>query len=351
MEKTERIINVGIAGFGKAATVFHVPLLKNNPRFTVKKIFERSTNYSKTICPESITVRSFQDILCDDIDLVVLCTPNHLHYEMAKQALLANKHVVVEKPFVVKSAEASELDALAKKKGLVLSIFHNRRWDGGFLTIKKLMQCGLLGKTVDYEAHFDRYTPFKHSSAWKESNSPGTGVLYDLGVHLLDQVVQLFGMPQEVYADLRIERENTVIVDNCHVALYYPDKKAVLSSSKLVREQGPHIAIHGTQGSYVKFGWDPQENQLMAGCLPADKEYGLESREAWGILNTEIAGAPLRCAVETERGNYTIYYTNIYNAIIKGAGLMVTPEQARDVLRIIEAAIESNEKKSRITLR
>lgn len=346
----ERIINVGLAGFGKSAKVFHIPLLKANSRFAVKAVFERSSGMAGLLCPQAAIVRNFQDLLACDIDLVVICTPNRFHYEMTKEAILANRNVVVEKPFAIKAAEALELCKLAKQKNVVLSVFQNRRWDGDFLTAKKIIQSGVLGKIVNYEAHYDRYSVFRHPVAWKEADIPGSGVLYDLGVHIADQAVQLFGMPVEVYADLRIQRENTVIIDYCHLELYYPDKKAILSMSKIVREQGPRIAVHGGLGSYVKYGIDPQEEALLDGGAPGGPSWGAEPREAWGILNTEIAGTALRCAVETERGNYPAYYHNIYDAISGGAELLVTPEQAYDVLRIIEAAIKSSETGSRVSL-
>jgi predicted dehydrogenase len=171
-----------------------------------------------------------------------------------------------------------------------------------------------------------------------------------LGVHIADQAVQLFGMPLEVYADLCIQRENSLITDYCHVELYYSGKKAILCAGKLVREEGPRIAVHGSLGSYVKYGLDPQEAALQAGSLPVGPSWGAEPRQDWGILNTEIAGTALRCAVETERGNYPAYYSNIYDAILGRAELLVTPAQACDVLRIIEAAIQSSQTGSRVRL-
>jgi predicted dehydrogenase len=345
-----KIINVGIAGFGRSARVFHIPLLKTNKHFAIRAVLERSSDTAKRLCPEAVIVRNFQDMLSQDIDLIVICTPNGFHYEMAKEALLANKNVVVEKPFTINSCEAWELCELAKEKNVVLSVFQNRRWDGDFLTAKKIIQNGLLGKIVNYEAHYDRYAVSRNPVQWKEADVPGSGVLYDLGIHIADQAVMLFGMPGEVYADLSIQRENSLIVDYCYLALYYPTMKVALSMSKIVREQGPRIAVHGTLGSYVKYGLDPQEAALQSGATPAAPFWGTETRESWGILNTEINGAALRCAVETERGDYPAYYQNIYEAILGQAELLVTPEQAWNVLRIVEAAMKSQETRRRVSI-
>jgi predicted dehydrogenase len=348
MDKT---IRTAIAGSGKSARAFHIPLLKANPHFVIAKIFERTTDRMKTLCPDTLIVRNFEELLSDDIDLVLICTPNSSHYGLAKTALLAGKNVVVEKPFTVSSEEATELCGLAKKQKVLLSVYQNRRWDGDFRTAKKIIAAGLLGRVVDNEMHYDRYTVAKNPTPWKESGDPGTGVLYDLGVHIADQALNLFGMPAEVYADLRIQRENSLIVDNCFLSLSYTNGlRVVLRASQMAREPGPRLTVHGNLGSYVKYGIDLQEERLLAGELPVGAAWGREDREHWGILNTEISGCPIRCAVETERGDYPAYYRNIYEAITGQSPLLVTPEQARDVLLILEAAMKSSQTKNRVAV-
>jgi len=269
---------------------------------------------------------------------------------MAKQALEAGKNVIVEKPLCIYPEEAEELIQTAEEKGVLLSVYQNRRWDGGFLTAKKLIEEGRLGEVVDYEAHFDRFVKGKSAKEWKETGEAGVGVLYDLGVHIIDQAVCLFGMPKEVYADIRSQREETLGDDNFQVYLYYDKMKAVLSASQLVKEVGPHIVVHGTKGSFVKYGMDVQEEKLKAGELPVGDDWGKDEEENWGILNTEADDVNYRGRIETERGNYHKFYDNIYGVLTGERELEVKPEQAKDVLRILKAAKESVEKGRRIKL-
>lgn len=346
----ERIINVGIAGFGMSGQIFQAPFLYTDKRYAIKKVFERKTSLSKERYPFVEIVRTFEELLTDDIDLIIISTPNSMHYSMAKQAMLAGKNVVVEKPLSITSKEAEELIKISKQQNVLLSVYQNRRWDGDFLTVKKVIQEGSLGTVVDYEAHFDRYATGKGSKAWKNTGEIGVGVLYDLGVHLIDQAVDLFGMPESVYADLRIQREESSSEDNIQVYLYYPDRKAVLSASQLVKEKGPHFMIHGTKGSFIKYGMDAQEEKLKVGEIPDSGDWGVDKEENWGILNTCINGEDARNKIRTEIGDYHNYYDNIYKVLTENAELAVKPEQAKDVIRILEAAMESNEKGCKIIL-
>jgi predicted dehydrogenase len=346
----DKKINVGIAGFGMSGQIFQAAFLHTNNHFNIKKVFERKSSKSKELYPYVNVVRTFEELLTEDIDLVIISTPNKLHYSMTKQALEAGKNVIVEKPLCIYPQEAEELIQIAKEKEVLLSIYQNRRWDGGFLTAKRLIDEGKLGEVVDYEAHFDRFVKGASAKEWKETGEVGVGVLYDLGVHLIDQAVCLFGMPGEVYADIRSQREETLGDDNFQVYLYYDKMKAVLSASQLVKEAGPHIAVHGTKGSYVKYGMDVQEEQLKAGELPVGDDWGKDREENWGILNTEADGVNYRERIETETGNYHKFYDNIYGVLADKEELAVKPEQAKDVLRIIRAAVESAEKGRRIKL-
>ncbi|MBC7475958.1 MAG: Gfo/Idh/MocA family oxidoreductase, partial [Candidatus Sericytochromatia bacterium] len=252
-------IKVGIVGFGMSAQVFHVPFLEANNHFKITKILERNSEKSRLLYPNIDVVKSLDQLVLDEqIDLIVVTTPNLSHYEIVKRSLLNNKHVIVEKPFTVNVQQADELIEIAQKKKLVLSVYHNRRFDGGFLTLKKVIEDDLIGQVVEYEAHFDRFRNYIKDS-WREAEEKGSGIVYDLGSHLIDQALYLFGLPKTVWADIRIQRENAKTADNFEIILGYEKLKVTLKASMLVREQSPHLAIHGTKGSYVKYGLDPQE--------------------------------------------------------------------------------------------
>lgn len=343
---TEAIINVGIAAFGMSGKIFHAPFLNADKRFNLKKVFERTTNKAKEEYPSIQTVRSFEELLEDDINLVIICTPNTLHYSMAKQALEAGKNVIVEKPICVTSVQALELTTIAKDKNLVFTAFQNRRFDGDFLTVKRLIKEGLLGKVVDYEAHYDRYVQTPSSKEWKSKGGDGVNILYDLGVHLIDQAYSIFGKPQEVYSDFRKQLAFTPDFDNFEVILYYKDKKAVLKASQVVANPGPHFVVHGTKGSFIKYGMDPQEENLVKGLRPP-MEIGVDIKENYGTLVTIENGKKHQEQVETTVGNYGEFYSNVYDTIVNNRKLVVKPEQAVDVLKIIEAAIKSNKSKQR----
>jgi predicted dehydrogenase len=331
--------------------VFHAPLLTSHPGFKLTKVMERSSQRSKGRYPEVTVVTKFEDLLSDSsIDLIIVNTPNGLHFEQASQALNAGKHVVVEKPFTVTAKEAKDLIELAKHKKLLLSVFQNRRWDGDFLTIRKVVENNLLGKLVEYEAHYDRFRNYIEANTWKEESGPGSGILYNLGSHMIDQAYVLFGKPKSVTADIRIQRPGGKIDDSYDIRLNYEQIRVVLKSSYLVREPGPRYSLHGTTGSFHKYGLDPQEDALKAGKLPTEKDWGVEAKEFWGQINTEMNGLHITGHIETEPGAYLNFYENIYQAITQGTSLAVKPEEALDVIQIIEAALESNRLHTTITL-
>src|SRR5690606_11210199 len=273
---------------------------------------------------------------------ILITTPNHLHHELAKKALKAGKHVVVEKPFTPSVEEADELIELASKKKLILSVNHNRRWDSDFLTVKKIIEGKKLGEIVDYEAHFDRFRN-EVPNGWKEDKeNAGSGILYDLGSHLIDQALTLFGPPSEIYADLRKQRKDAEVPDNFEVLLYYPNMKATLKASALVKAKGPTYSVHGTKGSFVKYGIDSQEEMLKSGLKPnGNWGWGQESQEIWGKLDVLEESS----TVESETGDYRKFYENIYEAISNNAELEVKPQQARDVIKVIELSIKSSNEK------
>lgn len=344
-------IRVGLAGFGMSGQVFHAPFLAADDRYELKRVYERSTERASEAYPGVEVVHSFEDLLADDIDLVVITTPNALHVPMARQALEAGKNVVVEKPVAATSAEAMELSQLAREKGRVLTVYQNRRLDGDFRTVERIIQGGSLGEVVDYECHFDRFVQGFSKKPWKRDGGPGVDILYDLGIHILDQAYVLFGMPDEVYADMRQERPESSGVDNFEIILYYPDKKVILSATQIAAQPGPHYMVHGRRGSFLKSGFDPQEHALQNGGRPGEPGFGADSEEQYGTLTTvSEEGVVSSQPVQTETGNYGEFYDNLYQTLTEGAPLMVPPEQAVDVLRILEAAQQSNRDGRRISL-
>ena len=342
-------IKVAMAGFGKGGSIYNAPIISNIEGFEITKILTTSPENIKTAkqdFPKAEVVSDYNKILQDpEIDLVVITTPNHLHKEFAEKALKAGKNVVVEKPFTPSVKEASGLIELANSQNKILSVHHNRRFDSDFLTIQKLLNQKKLGELVSFTSHFDRFRN-EVKDGWKEQKeNPGSGILYDLGSHLIDQALVLFGLPTEVFADIGIQRKNAKVPDYFELLLFYPSLKVSLNAGMLVKEQGPRFSIHGSKGSFIKYGDDPQEEQLKNGQKPNDNsDWGLESKKIWGTLNTNEETSIL----ESERGDYRILYQNIHNAITKNEKLLVKPEQARDVIKVIELAIQSNAEKRRV---
>ena len=344
-----KYIKIGLVGYGKGGRIYNAPIIDSVEGFKITKIMTTdplNIAAAREDFPDAEIVSKIVDITSDpSIELVVITTPNHLHKKLAKKALAAGKHVVVEKPFTPTAKEADELISLAKKKNLILSVNHNRRWDSDFLTVQKLLAEKKLGEIVDYEAHFDRFRA-EVPGGWKEDKkNPGSGILYDLGSHLIDQALVLFGNPKEVFADLRSQRKNAEVPDNFEVLLFYPNLKVSLNGGMLVNLMGPTFAVHGRKGSFLKFGDDPQEKMLKTGLKPnGNWGWGMEAQEIWGKYNlTEESGT-----IESEVGDYRKFYQNILAAIKGKEELIVKPEQARDVIKIIELAIQSNEEKRRV---
>jgi scyllo-inositol 2-dehydrogenase (NADP+) len=342
MNQQKQVVTV-IVAYGMSGSIFHAPLLHIHRGFLLKKILQRRSNSALEKYPYVTIAKTYAELLSDnEIDLIVVNTPDNSHFDFAYKALDAGKHVIVEKPFVVNVADGEKLIDLAKKKARILSVFQNRRWDGDFLTVQKIIRQKMLGRLVEYEAHFDRYRNYIQNS-WKENPDYQTGTLYNLGSHLIDQALVLFGMPEAVYADIRIMREGGRVDDAFDLKLYYKDIIVTLKAGYLIREPGPKYMVHGTEGSFVKYGIDPQEEDLKQGRLPNEKGWGTEPESDWGILNTNIDGIQVRKKIETMAGCYTDYYSNIFEAITKGAELSVKAEEALNVVRIIEAAYKSSD--------
>ncbi len=334
---------VGLVGYGMAGQVFHAPILNAVEGLHLKSVVERRSEHSKERYPWVSVVKSVEALLEDaDIDLVVVATRNDSHFDIAQQALRAGKHVVVDKPFTITSQEAHTLEELARQKNRVASVFQNRRWDGGFKTVRHLVEQQMLGDLVDYECHFDRFRNFAKPNAWREEEVPGAGILYDLGAHVIDQAHVLFGWPQTITATIRNQRQVSKVDDAFEILLDYGRLKVTLKAGMLIRELGPHFQLHGTEGSFVKYGLDPQEAALKAGNTPQDGTWGTEPESDWGLLNTQIHGFHFRGKVETFAGDYREYYQNIRDAMQDPTRLIVTPRDGFKTIRLIELARQSH---------
>jgi scyllo-inositol 2-dehydrogenase (NADP+) len=263
-------IQVGLIGYGIAGQVFHAPMINAVPDLRLTKVVERHRDASHQRYPWIEVVKQADDLFQDAaIDLIVIATPNQSHFELAQQALLAGKHVVVDKPFTTTSAQAQQLIDLAQQTERILTVHQNRRWDGDFQTVKQVIDQGYLGRLVEYEAHYDRFRNTLKLGAWRESPDVGSGILFDLGSHLIDQAQVLFGLPQSITADVRVQREGAKADDYFEIGLDYGDLKVILKAGMLVRELGPHFILHGSEGSFIKYGMDPQEAALRRGLTPS----------------------------------------------------------------------------------
>ena len=339
-------IKVGLAGFGISAKVFHAPFFAVMPGYTLTAVLERHDPKAPGLYPGTRSVQSIEELLEDkEIELVVITTPNDTHFDYAARALRSGKHVVVEKPFTVTTDEGAALMEIALETGRILSVYQNRRYVSDFLTIRQLLDAELLGPVHEFEAHYDRYRPEARPGAWREVPSPGSGILYDLGPHIIDQALYLFGLPDSMYADIRRERAHARVDDYFDLQLYYPGKKVILKGGMLVREPGPRYMIHGLYGSFIKYGEDPQEAKLRAGELPLGQGWGVEPAELAGMLHTEQAGKVIYTKTPSLPGNYGLYYQHLYATIREGAPLREKPAHGFNTVRMIELAIKSYQEK------
>lgn len=351
MQVMTRKIKTALAAYGMSGQVFHGPLLKVNRGFEVISILERTETRSRKLYPEAEIVRNYQSILDNkDIELVIVNTPDELHFGMAMEALEAGKHVVVEKPAARTRKQAEELFRLAVDKGLLLTVFQNRRLDGDFLTVQKVMEQGLLGRIIEFESHFDRYRTYIDKGSWKEEGGDYNGVLYNLGSHMIDQAVVLFGKPVAVAAQLKVVRSGGKVNDYYDIRLEYNAFSVILKCSYLVKSPGPRYSIHGEAGSFHKWGIDPQEELMKNGQLPAGKAWGTETEEHWGHLSFEKEGMSVEGKVKTLPGNYNQFYENVYNVVNYGGETLVKPHEVIAVLEILESCLQSNREKKTIWL-
>ncbi|GGA49778.1 oxidoreductase [Paenibacillus physcomitrellae] len=343
-------IKVGLVGYGLSGATFHAPLMGVLEEFEIAKVVSSNTDKVQQDLKNAEVVSSLEQVLADPaIDLVVITTPTHLHFEMAKQSLMAGKHVILEKPMVVEAREATELIRIAEEQGLLLSVYHNRRWDNDFLTVKKLVNEGALGEINTYQVHFDRFRPHVRDR-WREQPFPGSGTLYDLGSHLIDQALNLFGWPESISADVFGQRENAQTDDYFHLVLGYSKLRVILHAGSIVAGNGPRFQVHGSKGSFIKYGIDGQENLLKEGHKPADSSFGADQPEFYGKLITVDGETEKQDTIETLPGSYLTYYKQIAASLLQGAKPPVTAQEGLAVIAIIEAALASSKEKKTIVL-
>lgn len=343
-------IKVGLIGYGFGGSTFHAPFLNFLDAFQLSTIASSQTEKILKMFPDVTVTTVVEDIWEDDsIDLVVISSPNTTHFPYAKAALEAGKHVVADKPFVTRASDAEELMALAQKKGKILSVYQNRRWDCDFLTIRKLLDDGALGEIYSYEARYERFRP-QLKGSWKEEEGEGSGILYDLGAHLIDQAIQLFGMPQAVYGDLGRQRKGAQATDYFHLLLGYGNLKVVLHSECMSAHPAPHFQIHGERGSFVKHGMDPQEQALIGGKGPGSEGWGVDFESQHGTLTTLHSEVLVPETYPSLVGSYESFYEGMAKAILEGTEPPVTAAEATQVIRVIEAARQSHAEKREVEL-
>jgi scyllo-inositol 2-dehydrogenase (NADP+) len=339
------MVRVGLIGFGMAGQAFHAPVIEGVAGMELACILERRGTRAQEKYPGARVARSLDELLADQqIQLCVIATPNDSHFELARACLLAGRDVVVDKPFAPTLAEAEELARLAAERGRLITVYQDRRWDGDFGTVNKLVQSGKLGTIVEYECRFDRFRLEPKPNAWREKpDQPGAGVLFDLGPHVIDQALVLFGEPKFITASAFCERETSRVDDSFDVCLEYPQLRAMGRARIIAYAPGPHFLIHGTKGSFVKYGMDPQEARLRSDDYPQGKDWGAD----WGVEPEELRGTlslvgEPSVRVKTERGDYRGFYANVRDAIEKKAPLDVTTEQALRTMRAVILAHKSS---------
>jgi scyllo-inositol 2-dehydrogenase (NADP+) len=341
------VIEVGLIGFGLAGRAFHAPVIRAVPGLHLAAILQRSGNEAAEKYPDVRIVRSLDELLAmEEIRLVVIATPNDTHYSFARQCLEAGRDVVVDKPFTTTLEEATSLVQLAKNSGRLLTVYQNRRYDGDFQAIRKLVADGTVGRIVRFETTYDRYRPQLKSGAWRETRRSGSGILFDIAPHLIDHALMLFGLPDAVTADVRVEREGAVADDAFDITLHYPKSvRAVLRSSILAAAPRPRFVLLGTQGSFVKQTFDPQEMNLRRGTIPSDAAWGAEPEENWGVLTVPSGDTFTERRIPSAACDYRDYYANVRDAILGNAKLAVTPEWSLDVMKLLLLARASSEQR------
>lgn len=343
------MLNVALIGFGYAGQTFHAPLIAATPGLHLAAIVSSNADKVKAQWPETRVLPEVQAAFdAADIDLIVIATPNDTHANLARRALAAGKHVVVDKPFTVNLADAEDLAALSTRGDRILSIFHNRRWDGDFLTLRRLIEAGELGHITQFESHFDRFRPVLRDR-WREKPGPGAGLWYDLGPHVLDQALCLFGQPLSLYADIGTQRRGDGAPDYFHALLCYPDgRRVILHASMLIAASGLRFAVHGDKASFISHGLDSQEDALKEGQIPGGSGWGQPAMVP--MLTRWEGDQPKTEPVAPVPGDYLAYFAQVRDAIQGMAPNPVTAAEAVQVMRLIEIGCRSADEKKEIIL-
>ncbi len=327
-----------------AGRVFHGPLISSVEGLELASVVERHSDMAAERYPGIKTYRTLEEMLADDtLGLIVIATPSGTHFEVARQAIEAGKNVVVDKPVAATSAEISTLRILAERKGVLLIPFHNRRWDGDFLTLKSLVHTGTLGRLVHLESRMDRWSPGAARRPWKNDPGQGGGVLLDLGTHLADQALTLFGKPLAVSADVLRERDGEGANDSFSIRLRYQGFRVTLGANALSSPAGSRFHLRGTRGNYRKKGVDPQEATLNKVTRIEGANWGLEPATHWGMLHVDVDGGMVTRPLETVAGDYRRYYEGVRDAVERKGPAPVSAQEAWRVARVLEWAQESSD--------
>jgi predicted dehydrogenase len=340
-------VRVALAGYGFAGKTLHAPLIRSVPGFELAAVMSSGPEKVLRDLPDVAVSPSPEEVLArPDIELAVIATPNDSHFPLARLALEAGKHVVIDKPVTATLAEALELERLAARAGRLLSVYHCRRWDSDFLTARAVIASGELLPITHFESRYDRYRPAVQDR-WRERPGVATGIWYDLGSHLADQALQLFGPPESVCADLGAQRQGGQAVDYFHVLLRYGRLRVILRGANLVAEGDPRrFEIHGEAGSFIKYGMDTQEPALRRGERPGGEGWGDDPRP--GTLTLRRGESCIESITPPVLGDYREYYRAIHAAIREGAPNPVTPAEAAAVMNVLETACRSSEERREI---
>lgn len=339
------MIRVGLIGFGVAGQAFHAPVIRGVEGLELACILERKGSRASERYPAVRIARTLEDFLSDaSIQLCAIATPNDSHFDLARACLLAGRHVIVDKPFGLTLRESQELVRIAAERDRLITVYQDRRFDGDFQTIGKMIASGVLGSVVEYECRYDRFRPQPRPNAWRErAGQPGAGVLFDLGPHVIDQALVLFGEPQSITASAFRQRKTSEVDDAFDVGFEYPAMRALLRARIIAFAPGPHFLIHGTNGSFVKYGMDPQEARLRVehppDALDWGADWGEEPEQLWGTLSLPDKPA---AKIKTEPGDYRGFYANVRDAIQGKSALAVTPEQALRTMRALMLSHKSS---------
>jgi predicted dehydrogenase len=346
------MIEVALIGFGLAGKFFHAQVIHAVPGLRIAAILQRTGDEAAKLYPQARIVRTLDELLAiESIRLIVIASPNQTHFPFAKRCLEAGRDVVVDKPFTNTVAEAVELFRIAKQRERTLTVFHSRRFDADFQALRSFLPKGDLGRVVRFESHYDRFRPAGKVGAWREQPGPGSGILFDLGPHLIDHALMLFGRPEAISADIRMERDSAQTDDAFDLSFEYPrTMRAQLSATMLSLTPRPRFVVLGTKGSFVKQGFDPLENALRTGQVPAENAWIMENEEDGGELTTVRDGQTVKTRVPG-RGDWRDFYINVRDVLLGKAQLLVTPQQVIDVMVALELAQQSSAEKRVLPLR